>query len=76
MGNSIDRNSPTPSKLPFDSTNLAERATMTQSHHPSMAPDLDIKAVDEGYVVHQPDRDRVHHLNQTESQPGGCANRA
>jgi hypothetical protein len=49
---------------------------MTQSHHPSMAPDLDIKAVDEGYVVHQPDRDRVHHLNQTESQPGGCANRA
>ena len=38
---------------------------MMQSHHPSMAPGLDIKAVDDGYVVYQPDRDRVHHLNPT-----------
>jgi Coenzyme PQQ synthesis protein D (PqqD) len=38
---------------------------MTQSHYPSMALGIEIKAVGDGYVVHQPDRDRVHHLNAT-----------
>ena len=33
--------------------------------NPVAAPDLEINAVADGYVVYQPDRDRVHYLNQT-----------
>jgi hypothetical protein len=34
-------------------------------HNPVMAPGLEINAVSDGYIVYQPDRDRVHYLNQT-----------
>lgn len=33
--------------------------------HPVMAAGLEIIPVDDGYIVYQPDRDRVHYLNQT-----------
>jgi hypothetical protein len=33
--------------------------------NPVTAPDLEINAVADGYIVYQPDRDRVHYLNQT-----------
>jgi len=33
--------------------------------NPMTAPDLEINAVTDGYIVYQPDRDRVHYLNQT-----------
>jgi hypothetical protein len=33
--------------------------------NPVAAPDLEINAVSDGYVVYQPGRDRVHYLNQT-----------
>lgn len=29
------------------------------------APDLDIRALPDGYVVYQPARDRIHYLNAT-----------
>lgn len=32
---------------------------------PTVAPGLDVNEVTDGYVVHQPDRDRVHYLNHT-----------
>jgi hypothetical protein len=32
---------------------------------PVRAPDLEINEVADGYIVYQPDRDRVHYLNQT-----------
>jgi hypothetical protein len=38
-----------------------------ESHNPAMAPDLEISTVADGYVVYQPDRDRVHYLNKTAS---------
>jgi hypothetical protein len=33
--------------------------------NPVMAPDLELNEVADGYIVYQPDRDRVHYLNQT-----------
>jgi len=33
--------------------------------NPVAVPDLEINAVSDGYIVYQPDRDRVHYLNQT-----------
>lgn len=33
--------------------------------NPVKAPDLKINEVADGYIVYQPDRDRVHYLNQT-----------
>jgi hypothetical protein len=33
--------------------------------NPVTAPDLEINEVSDGYIVYQPDRDRVHYLNQT-----------
>jgi hypothetical protein len=38
---------------------------MTESHNPVMARDLEINTVADGYVLYQPDQDRVHYLNQT-----------
>jgi hypothetical protein len=40
---------------------------MTGAVHsnPVKAPDLEINEVTDGYIVYQPDRDRVHYLNQT-----------
>jgi hypothetical protein len=35
------------------------------SPNPKMAADLEINEVADGYIVYQPDRDRVHYLNQT-----------
>jgi len=35
------------------------------SHNPVMMPDLELNEVADGYIVYQPDRDRVHYLNQT-----------
>jgi hypothetical protein len=35
------------------------------SRNPVMAPDLELNEVADGYIVYQPDRDRVHYLNQT-----------
>jgi hypothetical protein len=35
------------------------------SCNPVMAPDLEINEVADGYIVYQPDQDRVHYLNQT-----------
>jgi hypothetical protein len=35
------------------------------SRNPLKAPDLEINEVADGYIVYQPDRDRVHYLNQT-----------
>lgn len=32
---------------------------------PTTVPGLEINAVSDGYIVYQPDRDRVHYLNQT-----------
>ena len=40
---------------------------MTESHNPAMAPDLEINTVADGYIVYQPDRERVHYLNKTAS---------
>jgi hypothetical protein len=37
----------------------------TEGRKPLMAPDLEINEVADGYIVYQPDRDRVHYLNQT-----------
>ena len=34
-------------------------------HGPVTALGLEINAVADGYIVYQPDRDRVHYLNQT-----------
>ena len=34
-------------------------------HGPVTALVLEINAVADGYIVYQPDRDRVHYLNQT-----------
>ena len=28
-------------------------------------PDLEINEVADGYIIYQPDRDRIHYLNQT-----------
>ncbi len=36
-----------------------------ESRKPLMAPNLEINEVADGYIVYQPDRDRVHYLNQT-----------
>jgi len=36
-----------------------------ESRNPTAAPGLEINAVADGYIVYQPDRDRVHYLNQT-----------
>ena len=35
------------------------------SRRPCRAPDLELNEVIDGYVVYQPARDRVHHLNRT-----------
>jgi len=45
----------------------AEDFTMTGAtgRKPVMAPDLEINEVADGYIVYQPDRDRVHYFNQT-----------
>lgn len=32
---------------------------------PSSRPDLEINAVADGFIVYQPDRDRIHYLNAT-----------
>jgi hypothetical protein len=34
-------------------------------YYPKTSQDLQINAVDDGYIVYQSDRDRVHYLNQT-----------
>ena len=39
--------------------------TGAASSNPKMASDLEINEVSDGYIVYQPDRDRVHYLNQT-----------
>jgi hypothetical protein len=39
--------------------------TGAESRRPVKAPDLEINEVADGYIVYQPDRDRVHYLNQT-----------
>jgi len=33
--------------------------------HPTRSKGLDVHEVEDGLVVYQPDRDRVHYLNQT-----------
>jgi hypothetical protein len=33
--------------------------------YPQRANDLEIKEVDDGFIIHQPERDRVHYLNHT-----------
>ncbi|HEX5454573.1 MAG TPA: PqqD family protein [Stellaceae bacterium] len=38
---------------------------MTQSAAPMMVAGIEINPVTDGYIVYQPDRDRVHYLNQT-----------
>jgi hypothetical protein len=35
------------------------------SQKPVKASDIEINEVADGYIVYQPDRDRVHYLNQT-----------
>jgi hypothetical protein len=35
------------------------------SRNPVRAPDLELNEVADGYIIYQPDRDRVHYLNQT-----------
>jgi hypothetical protein len=35
------------------------------SGNPTRVPGLEINEVADGYIVYQPDRDRVHYLNQT-----------
>jgi hypothetical protein len=35
------------------------------SRKPVKAPGIEINEVADGYIVYQPDRDRVHYLNQT-----------
>ena len=35
------------------------------SDNPVMAPELEINTVADGYIVYQPDRNKVHHLNPT-----------
>jgi Coenzyme PQQ synthesis protein D (PqqD) len=44
-----------------------EDFTMTDfgRDNPVMTAGLEINAVADGYIVYQPDRDRVHYLNQT-----------
>jgi glycosyltransferase involved in cell wall biosynthesis len=37
----------------------------SQKYCPKTSQDLQINAVDDGYIVYQSDRDRVHYLNQT-----------
>jgi hypothetical protein len=38
---------------------------MSERHNPERAPNLEINTVADGYIVYQPDRDKVHYLNQT-----------
>jgi hypothetical protein len=33
--------------------------------YPKLAPGLEVNEVADGYIVHQPDRERVHYLNHT-----------
>ncbi len=33
--------------------------------YPKQAPGLEVNEVADGYIVHQPDRERVHYLNNT-----------
>jgi hypothetical protein len=33
--------------------------------HPQRASGLEIQEVDDGFMIHQPERDRVHYLNHT-----------
>jgi hypothetical protein len=33
--------------------------------HPRRARDLEVQEVDDGFMIHQPERDRVHYLNHT-----------
>jgi hypothetical protein len=40
-------------------------ATAGLKHCPQSAPGLEINAVEDGYIVYQPERDRVHYLNPT-----------
>jgi hypothetical protein len=35
------------------------------SEHPCRTEDIEINPVEDGFVVYDPARDRVHHLNQT-----------
>jgi len=37
----------------------------TERRYPAISPGLEIDAVADGYIVYQPERERVHHLNQT-----------
>ena len=37
----------------------------TPEHYPKTTQGLEINAVDDGYIVYQSERDRVHYLNQT-----------
>ena len=32
---------------------------------PRRASGIEIKEVDDGFIIHQPERDRLHHLNHT-----------
>ena len=34
-------------------------------HYPQLAPGIEVNEVTDGYIVHQPDRGRVHYLNTT-----------
>jgi hypothetical protein len=44
---------------------LVESFAMTENHNPVMTSGLEINTVADGYIVYQPDRDKVHYLNQT-----------
>ena len=33
--------------------------------HPKRASGLEVQEVDDGFMIHQPERDRVHYLNHT-----------
>lgn len=44
------------------------------SRNPVMASDLEVNEVADGYIVYQPDRDRVHYLNQTAALVLGLCN--
>lgn len=33
--------------------------------HPRRVSGIEVREVDDGFMIHQPDRDRIHHLNHT-----------
>jgi hypothetical protein len=36
-----------------------------EPQYPYLVPGVEVNAVEDGYIVHQPDRGRVHYLNNT-----------